>query len=333
MLALTQKKILKLLAINSWYSNKDIAKSVGISEDTVAYQINKLINEEKYSFFVNTFTFKELGFDHHHYLIRFKDIKDISMKEIVDMPEVFFINTSSGEYDIQLIICHRNDEEFLCAKKKIDELFSGKIAESLVLKFYVQYKFTNIIPEYDVSVTLPKNQKNPLYKLNSPEWHNTLTVPNSVVDFTNGELETIKFLIKNPRASYTEIGRKTNQSYETIRQQVKKFVEKGYLGNFGTFPNFDRLGYYANYVFLNVESIDDKKFGQYIRNNKNIFYAAKLIGKYDVLLYFVSKHPSELHEEIRNLRKLFSNQVISLEMLSFDKIHKSVQFPMVLFEK
>jgi DNA-binding Lrp family transcriptional regulator len=189
------------------------------------------------------------------------------------------------------------------------------------------------MPDYDVSVVLPKNKKNPLYKLNSSDWHNDRFIPAPANNFTSGELKTIKFLLKNPRASYTEIGRNTAQSYETIRQQVRKFVEKKYLGNFGIFPNFNKFGTYANYVFLNVESLDDTKFGQYVRNNGKIFYAAKLIGKYNVLLYFVSKHPSELHEEIRKLRNVFSNNILALEMLSFDEIHKSVQFPTILFDE
>ena len=333
MLTLSQKKILKLLAINSWYSNKDIAKSIGISEDAVHYQINKLINEEKYAYFINNFHFKELGFDHHHYLIRFKDISEIPLEELTQIPEIFFMNTSSGEYDLQIIFCHRNDKEFINAKKKIDGLLHGKIANSIVLKFYVQYKFTNFIPEYDIPLRLPKNQKNPLYKLDSEDWHNTRIVPAPVAEFTRGEIETIKMLLKNPRATYTEIGRKTNQSYETIRQQVRKFVEKKYLGNFGIFPNFNTFGYYANYVLLNIESIDDKKFMHYVQNNNKIFYTAKLIGKYDIILYFVSKHPDELNDEIRKLRNFFPNQIIDIEMLSFDKIHKSVQFPEVLLSE
>jgi len=42
-LGLKQKKILELLSINCRYTNKDIGKAVGLSEDSVAYQIDKLM--------------------------------------------------------------------------------------------------------------------------------------------------------------------------------------------------------------------------------------------------------------------------------------------------
>ena len=46
-LKLKQKRILELLSINCRFSNKDIGKAIGLSEDAVDYQINKLINEDK----------------------------------------------------------------------------------------------------------------------------------------------------------------------------------------------------------------------------------------------------------------------------------------------
>jgi DNA-binding Lrp family transcriptional regulator len=332
MLTTTQKKILKLLAINSHYSNKDLSKSVGISEDAVRYQIIGLIKKQKLANFINNFHFKSLGYDHHHYLIRFKDITTVNIEQLMLIKEIFFINTSSGRYDIQLIISHTNDEELMDIKEYIDKILAGNIDDSLMLKYYYQYKFTNIIPIYDVAVKLPINKKNPLYKLNKEDWRTIQKIPSPITTFTAGEKKTIQYLITDPQATYTLIGKKTSQSYETVRQQIIKLAKKGHLANFGIFPNFDKLNMYTNYILLNIDQINDEIFGKYIRTNPRIFYAAKLIGKYNVILYFVSEKPSELHDEIQKLRKLFPNKIVESEMLSFDKIHKSVQFPMVLLD-
>ena len=165
MLSLNQKKILKLLAINCRYTNKDIAKAVGISEDAVGYQIEKLINKEKLSSFVTNFHLKELGYYHHHYLIRVKDLDKLNIGELQKLKEIFFINTSAGKYDMQLIIAHKEDEELVDIKEQIDALLKDNIAESVMLKYYTQYKFTNMTPIYDVNIKIPQARKNVIYRL------------------------------------------------------------------------------------------------------------------------------------------------------------------------
>ena len=82
-LNLKQKKILKLLSINCRFTNKDIAKSIGISEDAVAYQINKLINKEKLAKFNIQFFYPSLGYKDYHIWLRLK--KEENIEKLKDM--------------------------------------------------------------------------------------------------------------------------------------------------------------------------------------------------------------------------------------------------------
>jgi hypothetical protein len=117
-----------------------------------------------------------------------------------------------------------------------------------------------------------------------------------------------------------------------VRQQIIKFAQKGYIGNFGAFPNYEKYGYFGVFFLMNVAELDDKKILAYVATKKNIFYAAKLIGKYNLILYYVAEKPTELHRESYELRQLFKEKVLGLEMLTFEKTAKSVQFPMVLLD-
>ena len=83
---------------------------------------------------------------------------------------------------------------------------------------------------------------------------------------------------------------------------------------------------------MNVIELDDKKISAYVSSKKNIFYAAKLIGKYNLILYFIAEKPQELHKESYELRQLFKDKMLDIEMLTFEKVIKSVQFPMALLD-
>ena len=66
-LSLKQKKLAKLLAINARFSNADIGHTLGISADTVEYQINKLVKKEKLGEFVTLFDYRAIGYEHYQY--------------------------------------------------------------------------------------------------------------------------------------------------------------------------------------------------------------------------------------------------------------------------
>src|SRR3989338_8540230 len=266
MLSLVQKKILKLLAINCRYTNKDIAQAIGMSEDIVRYHIEKLIEKEKMSHFTAFFDFKHVGMYHHHYLIRLKDISQNMIAELTRIKEIFFINTSSGSYDLQLIIAHKDDEELLAIKQQIDFLLKDNIADSMMLKFYVQYKWSNVLPVYDVAIKKPSNKKNPVYKLNREDWHQQSSDIMPPLKITEAEKKTIKALIKDPRASYTQISRQTDQSIESVRQQIYRFVEKEYIGSFGIFPDMHKYGYFTSCIMLNIQGLERAKLQSYIQS-------------------------------------------------------------------
>ena len=333
MLSSVQQKILKLLAINCRYTNKDIARIVHTSEDAVHYQITKLIEQEQRSYFVVTFDYKKLGFNHHHYLIRLIDPDLIPMDALQRIEEISFINTCFGAYDLQLLLLSRNDSEFYAVKKKVDDLLIGNIDESILLQYFAQFKYTNVVPFIDVPVTLPKNQKNPLYAYAREDYCSLQETLLPAPKFTLLEKKTIRYLLNHPRASYLEIAKKTNQSHESVRQQLYKFVGQGFIANFGIFHYYEKYDYFTHFFLLNVRDLDKKKFTRFVQENKNIFYAAELIGSYNIVLYVTVHTPSEFHEQTRILRKHFGKNLAAIQMLSFQSLIKSTQFPMALLNE
>jgi len=110
-LVLKQKKLLKLLSINCRYANKDIGKAIGLSEDAVRYQINKLINEEKFADFNVQFNYHMLGYDSYHVWIKLKKRTKENIMKLSKVKKVFSLNTSYGKYDLQLLFLAKTDME------------------------------------------------------------------------------------------------------------------------------------------------------------------------------------------------------------------------------
>lgn len=327
-LSLIQKKILKLLCINSRFSNKDIAKTLNVSADTVNYQINNLLNKKKIGKWYVQFDYRMVGFYHYHYLLRVKDRAKLDLKELNALKFITFINTSQGKYDLQLIIAARNELEFEKHVNTIDEIIGENLQEFSILKFVSQYKYTYLSPNLYVPVPIPKNKKNPVYSLNKIDFSIGDSFDTIKLDDTDKKI--IQELIKDPRASYLEISRVTGISHETIRYRVAQYVKKRFISNFGISHDWGKHGFFTNYLFLKLKSHDTERFRTWVKNNKHVFYSARLLGEYNCILYILAKTPHEFNQQVKEMREIFKDSLLDLELLYFEDIVKNVQFPELL---
>src|SRR5262249_29885020 len=102
-LAHKQRKLLKLLSINCRYSNKDLAKAIGSSADTVQYQIEKLFIKKRLGNFVAIFDCRPLGYQYYHVFFRTIDGR-CDFAKVKRLPFVSFIMSNIGIFDVQIII-------------------------------------------------------------------------------------------------------------------------------------------------------------------------------------------------------------------------------------
>ena len=322
-LNLRQKKILKLLAINCRFSNKDIGKAVQISEDSVAYQIDNLINKEKFAKFNTTFYYPLLGYNHYHLWIKLDDL-DVDYAKLNEIKGLTSINSSFGKFDLQLIILTKTKKELQNIIKKIKNILS--IRKYKLSKFDSFYKrFTNILPPIDVKVLTPKNRKDYVYELSNRLYSQPKEGTKIKID--NKDKKIIKELLKDPRASYSQLSRKTGLNHETIRYRIKNYVKTRFINNFGLLQDFKKYKLYTTYFLLNLENLDERKFKDFLIMNHNIFYCAKLEGEYNCIVYLVSSNPQELGEHFNNLMRVLGTSIKKIDLLFLDKIHKYVQFP------
>ena len=323
-----QKRILELLSINSRFTNKDIGKIVGLSEDSVDYQITKLIKEDKFANFSIQFDYRFLGYSHYHVFIRLGKL-DFNISELLKIKSLTSINSSYGRFDLQLIVIARDKIELDKSLKKIEEVLS--IQNISIAEFDSFYKrFTNIISPISLHSKIPINKKNKVYDLNERSHSNAKEIIEIKLD--NIDKKIIKELIKNPRIKFSDLSKKTRLNHETIRYRINGYVSRKFLKNFGLLHDFSKYGLYTNYLLLKLRNVDIKKFKDYLQQNENIFYSAKLIGEYNCMIYITSKNPDEFGVQLKEIRNLLKDSIIDMDLLHLEKIHKYVQFPEEMLE-
>ncbi len=323
-LNLRQKKILKLLSINCRFTNKDIAKSVGISEDAVAYQIDKLIHKENLARYNVQFFFPLLGYEDYHIWIRLKREEDIN--KLLKIKKIHSINKSQGKYDLQLLVFSKTKKDFQKALKEIKETVN--VAEIKYSKFVGIIKsFSNIIPAIDVNTKIPENSKKFEYVLNSQQY----PLGDFSKKFKIGEVDKkiIGQLLKKPRATFQELSQSTKINHETIRYRIKNYVNAQLITNFGIIHDFKKYELFSNYFLIKCDKtkLNNKDFARFLNSKTNIFYSPKLEGDYDFIVYVVSENPSELGEINNEIRKALGDSIIEMDLLFVDKILKYEQFP------
>lgn len=328
-LNLRQKKILKLLSINCRFTNKDIAKSIGISEDAVAYQIDKLIHREKLARYNVQFFFPLLGYEDYHIWLRLKKEEDIN--KLIKIKQIHSINKSQGKYDLQLLVFSKTKKDFQKVLKEIK--VTVDIAEIKFSRFMGIIKsFSNIIPTIDVDIKIPENSKKFEYVLNSQQY--PLGDFSKTFKIDEVDKNIIAQLLKNPRATFQELSQLTKINHETIRHRIKNYVNEQLITNFGLIHDFKKYRLFANYFLIKCdkEKLKENDFARYLNSKTNIFYSPKLEGDYDFIVYVVSENPSELGEINNEMRKSLGDSIIEMDLLFVDEIVKYEQFPQELLD-
>ncbi|MFA6088547.1 MAG: AsnC family transcriptional regulator [Candidatus Woesearchaeota archaeon] len=320
-LSLKQKRILELLAQNCRFANKDVAKQVGLSEDAVQYQIQKLIEDEKLGLPYIQFDYEMLGYRQYHVWITLREV-NCDLTQLMKLDNVININTSFGKFDLQIIFIEKTQDDF---QKKLEKLYEMlPIKEVSTARAEDAYKsINNVIPDLYVGTKIPINKKNKMYSVIG-------SVPlqfRGKFEIDDVDKKIIQELMKNPRGKYSEISKKTGINHETIRVRLNKYIESRFINHCSLLLNYKKFGLYTNYLLLKLNKIDELSFKEYLNRDNSIIYAAKLFGEYNCIFYLVTKDPYELGKKLKEIRTFLGDNIQKIDLLYLEEITKFVQFP------
>ncbi len=141
------KKDLKLiyeLDRNARIPYSQLAKKVGLSQESVRYRVNKLIKEEVIKKFFTVIDISKIGFTFYKILLKLHNVDETKVSNMINWlsqkKEIVWLTTLDGNYDIGCVIKSRNIfefnktlEEIVCRRRKIFEVSKMIIITILLL--------------------------------------------------------------------------------------------------------------------------------------------------------------------------------------------------------
>ena len=329
-------QIMEVLAQNCRVSDTSLAKALRVSKDTVRYRIKQLEEAnliEQYVLFVDA---RRLGFTRYHLLVRFDTgltKKEETYQKIAKHPFVMWINTFLGRYDIQIIVDATDGFHLDKIRSEIFELCDHQIKEYSILTHLSDLEFTQLNPVLDLGTVFDRKD--------DQSFSRSLTTRNFPVaqkftqySPTKTEAKILNILADNPRASLTEVGRLAGCERQTAKKKISHLIDKKIILNFGGIPNLSRLGFVTYYLLVRVvQDTPMRKLKKPFQELRNIFYAGKMSGDYDMILYLNARTPQELNESIELFKSELGDCIIHYDLLVQDKVHHWRQFTEGIFQK
>ena len=315
-LDLKDKKILALLCQNARTSSTAIAKKVGLSRDAVSYRINNYIKNNIIIGFKTIIDISKLGYDSYHLFLQLNQPKKEIEKELINKFKnynfVRAILKFHGKFDYELAIIAKDLKEF-------DSIFN-KIIEDC--SDYLQYyEILPIIKSYKITSTLPRSFYD--FKINN-------ITKDQKIEMDETDRKILSVISEKASIPFYTIAKNLNLSPDTIIYRIKKLINSGIIINFTPVINYASLNYNIYAVLLQINNLKDQKestLKQFLNSDKNILWAVKTLGKFNVLIYVCVNNTEDLHETLLNLRNYFPNDIKDYETLIAYEEFKYTYYP------
>ena len=321
--------ILRLLACNCRYSHRSLAGALHCSEDSVAYRIACLERDGWLSRRVLFIDGRTLGFTRCHVLLRFERTPSHASglyERLAGHPMVMWINSFIGKYDVQVIVDAR--DSFQLHEIVADLLLRAKepVLEYSILTHLSDLEFTHLNPAIGGVSDLPRKDDSSLSShLTSPRF--PVNEKFTLFPYKRVDLELLKSLSEDPALSMAALAVRAGCDRATARERLIKMIEANVIINFGAVPSVEKFGFVVYYLLVRIrQGAAPKVLQRPFQRLNNIFYAGRMLGGSDLILYLNARSPGELNQSIELFRQELGNQILGYDLLVQDKLWHWRQF-------
>jgi DNA-binding Lrp family transcriptional regulator len=266
------RKILAELDKNARISYSELGKRIRVAKETVKYRITQLEKRGIITEYYTVFNLSKLGFVMYRPYFRLHNTTPEIEKEIVDYltsdKNVAILFTINGPYHIALAVWTHDlwdyEQVWLRFKKKFGQHISthqlSQIAE--YLEFTRPYLSPSRETEKDVFTTVSKTEQEKL----------------DAIDY-----KLLRFISNNARASLVDIARKLGISIVTVRQHMKKLIDKEVILGFRATMDLNKLGREYYKVDMWLSKFDRyEELGAFIKSLPNVAYTERTVVTSDM---------------------------------------------------
>lgn len=309
-------KIIGALGKNCRLNESKISKMVSRSREVVSYRINKLEENGIIAGNITGINLKALGYFTSHMFIQFRNFSP-------EQEEIIISKLKKLEYVNAIIIFIGNwDLEVSIVSKDIFELYNY-VYEIVDLLNPLDYELIVRLESTKVG-SLPKQGK----KISSKS-------KNNKSKFDKVDLDILKLISNDAKLSYSQIATKLGMSGETVKYRMNNLVKNKIITDFRPVLNYEALGYNMMVLLVSLtrHNLDvDKKIKLYADGDE-ILWIAKGLGKWDIIVYVLSKTTIDNFKAIKRLRNIFGNDLKQYSSLFGVREPKYTYFTENLYSK
>jgi len=312
-LDLTDRKILHQLDLNARAPVSIIARRLRLSREVVNYRINKLIENNIISKFHTIIDISKLGYSAHKVFIRFQNMTEEKERQFVEFVKnnenVVYSASYDGKFDIVVSIWAKNIEDLALRLKEIDSKFGNYIAEKQIA--------TIVKGEYNV--------RNYLVDSKSVRRESFFgSVPQKIkLDDVNRKI--LFELSKNSRLTVVEISEKVRLSADAVAKRIKLLEKSGVIQGYNIVPNEENYSFIHYKILISLHNLNEereRKFVNYCKSNKNIWYFCSCLGNWNYEIDLDINNASAFREFLRELKINFSDIIKDYSVLTTFKTNK-----------
>lgn len=314
---LKDRKILYELDKNSRQSYSQLAKKVGLSQESIRYRVNRLIQNKVIFKFFTKIDVSKLGLTFYKVLIKFHNINEQKKEEIINylvkQPIVNWAVATDGPYDISFVILVKN---LLKSKQFLSNFYQ------IYGKYITKKEFSvNLIGEYLTRDYLINKER-----IIKEEKSYTSESEKIEIDKTN--LKIISFLTENSRTSAVDIAAELKISSDSVLQRIKKLEKEKIITGYNLVLNQEVLNQiqYKVFIYLNDISKENQLYS-YCRSIPRIIYIINSFGEWDMELDIEVKNVKEFRKIMMDLTSKFFDIIKDYSFLEIYKIYKYNLFP------
>ncbi len=299
------RKILFALAQNCRTSATQIGRRIGLSRDAVRYRIARLEKAEVIQGYRTVVDVSRFGYLIVHLLLQLNQPTPEAEKQLVETFKNYsFCRTVikfSGKYDFDLAFVAKDSSD-------LDRILTKIISDC---GSYLQhYELLFITKPFTVGKSFPDNFVN--MQREKVEKKSESYTPDET------DIKLLDIIADNAALPLYHIGQKLGLSADAVKYRMKKLVNAGIITGFVPVINYDVIGYNVYAILLDVALLTQKRestLAQFLATNKDVLWAVKTIGNYNVLLYICTTDPDDLVKTTSALRSHFTEAVRNFETL------------------
>jgi DNA-binding Lrp family transcriptional regulator len=310
---LKDRKILYNLEINSRQPLSNIAKKVGLSENSVAYRIKRLEKNEIIKNYYTIIDAFKLGYINLRFYLSYQyttpEIEQQIINHFIKNPNVMAVYSISGRFDLETVMVIQNINSFYTFWQKTLHNYCNNF-QDLALTFYI--KFICFKPSYLIN----DSDKFDIDKFESIGDRN-------IVKIDNLDFQILRLIDTNARLPSTKIAKKLSTTATKVSYRIKKLIKLNVIKGFRANIDISKLGYQYFKVDIYLKDYKQrKKIIDEIKLDPHLMSIDTTTGLSHLELEFHLKDVTHLHEIMQRIHTNHPEAIRNYKHLNIKEIHK-----------